>query len=639
MNAWRRDRFGDQLDRTWDAALAGHPSDEANVSHEHLALLRQFHALDTAPGPDALFVERLAQQWAVGSRSPVRQFHRPVLAQPRPDRAPHRAPAIPLPLRRRWLALAATLLLVLAGASILWLAQPGPEIEQRSIPAVAFEVTPATPSTATSEGTRPLLHTTFDPVSVGVSLQGESAISLEYMVRLLAGEAYRQNGPASGDQGVSVVIVLRGVLDAQSSGPSLVYRQGETVAQVAAPNAPVSLGEGDAWLTSMEDLATAVNSSGGPATLLRFASGVPSDGTYFEFSPVGDYLFAHDPAGPAWPDGPLTIDIQDVSLSKGDTHQIDIRDDQPYLLLTSGTGAVRVSKDGSSRGASTIATSLADYPPGAYTITRDLPSEVDLFLARWTSAEREGPAVTSPVSAPEAETLLIATIDPDLIDAGPEADWSYAGLFTKAAFHPGQQIELDSATWGAGLTTTTVTDGMLSLVSQGPVAVLRAGDRRPTVMPPGQPMTLAAGDTAFYDGSRGVVIENKADTDAAFIRLVAFDPPEEFFPVVPYPENIWGPKTPLVDVGMTQQFTGPVVVTIQQIVLSTAQPLNLEVGENEVVFISTEDGSALQFAQDGSQSPITTGPSTLHDKGPGAYTITRPSDPPVAVYLVRMSNA
>jgi hypothetical protein len=177
MNAWRRDRFGDQLDRTWDAALAGHLSDEANVSHEHLALLRHFHALDTAPGPDALFVERLAQQWAVGSRSPVRQFHRPVLAPPRPDRAPHRAPAVPLPVRRRWLALAATLLLVLAGASILWLAQPGPEIEQRSIPAVAFEVMPATPSTATSEGTRPLLHATFDPVSVGVSLQGESAIS------------------------------------------------------------------------------------------------------------------------------------------------------------------------------------------------------------------------------------------------------------------------------------------------------------------------------------------------------------------------------------------------------------------------------------------------------------------------------
>ena len=538
------------------------------------------------------------------------------------------SPQRPYTAGRHWIpALAAALAVLLGGILFIWLGATRNEPEEHVIPAVVVQATPGTPANGGADPHR-LLAATFNPASIGATDQAAWTTSLEYLLDIPTGETYRQNGPESGDTGISVVVVTKGTFDAVSSGPTLLYRSGEDTGQEIAPNTRFALSVGDAWIASMDDLATAANTGGAPAELLRSAIGKPGDGTYFEFTPSGGYPFAHDPKGPALPDGPVTVDLQRIPLEKGDSYGTEVRANESYLLVTSGTGAVRIAKDGSNRGASASATSLGDYPSGAYTIMRDLSGSVDLYLARWSSATVAIPDGSPSDVVPASATLLNATIDPAGLGIANQADWGYTGIFTKSGLHPGQTIVLDASNWGAGLTATSVIDGAISLVAQGAVAVQRAGDPQSRQIAPGEAVTLTAGDAVFFDGSHGVEISNPTDADASFLTFVAFEAPDQFFPDVPYPTNSWGPKAPLVDLDMSQQFAGPVVLTVQQFTIDREQPLYLEVGSNEVVFYSTDDGSALQFAQEGAGQPITSGTTVLHDKGPGRYTITRQSPDP-----------
>jgi hypothetical protein len=630
-----QDLMRDPLNRSWDAVV----STPAAADQPEQAVLRQFHGIDTAPGPDPRFVERLALQLGAFEQARTRMLPDSVSPTvPMPALLPP-SPVNRLGSKRRWVpALAAALAMLLGGILVIWFATAANDSDEPVIPAVVMEATPGTQIGAFgAEGT--LLSAAFDPASIGVNLQATSTVSLEYVVRIDTPGAFRQSGPETGDRGISALMVLRGTFDAQSSGPSLVYRQGETVGQDVAPDVSVTLGEGDAWMTSMQDLATAINTSGGPAKLLRFAAGLPGEGTYFEFSPNGDYLFAHDPEGPAWTGGPITIDVQAAPLSKGDTHKIQARGDETYLLLTSGTGAVRIAKDGSARGASTVATSLADYPPGAYTVTRDLTGDVEIYLARWRGAASGGSTGAPEVGTPATHTLLDATIDPGTIAAGPETNWNYSGVFPKAGLHPGQSITLDASNWGSGLTVTQVLDGSLSLVADGPAQVVRAGASALEPIPAGKTLVLAAGDAVFYDGSLGATLRNDSDTDASLLTFAAFEVPDQFFPDVAYPEHLWGPLTPSVDLDLTQQFGGPVTVSVERTTLDQNQSMTVEVSENELVFCDTDDGSLVQFMQAGSKQPIPGGRILLHDKGTGSYTLTRLVDDPVEVTIVRLRQA
>jgi hypothetical protein len=453
------------------------------------------------------------------------------------------------------------------------------------------------------------------------------------------GETYRQDGPESGDRGISVVVVNRGPFDARSSGPTLYIRKGESVGQEIPSNTSITLAAGDAWIASMADLATASNTSDGPATLVRAAIGEPGDGTYFEFSPPGGYPFAHDPSVPELPAGPVTVDVQQVSLDPGDTHAVEIRADEPYLLVTNGNGAVRVTRDGSNRGASTTATSLGDYPPGAYTISRDLTGTVGIYLARWTSAVASGLATPVIADAPAFETLLNATVDPQAIAAGPASAWDYSGVFHKGGLRPGESITLDAANWGAGLTVTHVLAGTLTLETEVPAQIVRAGSSSQEIVPAGSSIALATGDAVFLDASHGAEIRNGTDTDANLLIFAVFEVPDQFFPDVPYPENLWGPLDPSVDFDLTQRFDGPVTVSVERVTLDQDQSISVDVGENELVYFDTDDGSAVHFQQEGSDRAIPGGRIVLHDKGPGSYTLTRLQDDPVDVTIVRLRAA
>jgi hypothetical protein len=634
-----QDLMRDSLNRSWDAVVATAPASSRITGQTEQMALQQFHALDTTPGPDPRFVERLAVQLGASGQAAVRM-------QPPPSAplAPKPSARPPAPLdrkftERRWVpALAAALAVLLGGILVIRFAVTDNDPAEPVIPAAVVQATPTTAIGAFgAEGT--LLSATFDPASIGATVHADSTISLEYVVRLDPHQAFRQSGPESGDRGVSALMVLRSEFDAQSSGPSLVYRRGETVGQQFGANVSISLTEGDAWITSMQDLATATEASGAPGKLLRFATGIPGGDTYFQFSPIGDYLFAQDPEGPAWPEGLLTIDVQAEPLSQGDTHQIDIRDDETYLLLTSGTGSVRISKDGSARGASSTATSLADYPPGAYTVTRDLDGDVEIYLARWRSASGGGPASPPNVDTRDVNTLLNATIDPAAIDAGAAENWNYSGVFPKTGLHPGQAITLDASNWGSGLTVTRVIDGALAFVANGPARVLRAGASEQESIPARTPIVLSAGDTVFFDGSLGVELRGNSDSDTSLLTFAAFEVPDEFFPDVAYPENLWGPLTPSVDLELTQHFDGPVTVSFERTILDQNQSVAVDVGENELVFVDTDDGSLIQFQQEGSTRPIPGGRILLHDKGPGRYTLTRLDDDLVEVTIVRVHQA
>jgi hypothetical protein len=543
-----------------------------------------------------------------------------------------------MPSHQRLAALAAALVLAFSGALVLWLAQPDAELEERSIPAVAFDSTPdATPSSA--GGALPLLNATFDPARIGATGQETWTNAVESLVDVPAGETYRQDGPESGDNGISVVVVTIGTFDAVSSGPTLLYRRGESAGEDVAPNTVIALAEDDAWIVSMDDLVTASNTSGAPSQLLWYGMGVTGDGHNFVFAPSSRGNFAHDPQGPGWPKGPVTIDIQRATLSKGTTHKVEVRDDESFLLLTSGTGAVRMTKDGTSRGASTTATSLGDYPPGAYTISRDLSADVDLYLARWTSAVPAVQSTDPAADVPAIETLLNATVDPEAIAVGPQAAWNYSGVFPKQGLHPGQSIILDATNWGAGLTATQVLDGKLTLETKGPAQIVRSGSSGQELVSGGSSIALETGDAVFLDASHGAELRNDSEADVSLYTIAAFDVLDQFFPDVPYPENLWGPLAPSVDLDLTQQFDGPVTVTFQRTTLDQDQSISVEVGENELVYFDTDDGSLVHFQLAGSDRPIPGGRIVLHDKGPGTYTVTRLQDDPVEITIVRMSNA
>jgi hypothetical protein len=243
------------------------------------------------------------------------------------------------------------------------------------------------------------------------------------------------------------------------------------------------------------------------------------------------------------------------------------------------------------------------------------------------------------VGTPATHTLLDATIDPGTIAAGPETNWNYSGVFPKAGLHPGQSITLDASNWGSGLTVTQVLDGSLSLVADGPAQVVRAGGNTQELIPAGKTLVLAAGDAVFYDGSLGATLRNDSDTDASLLTFAAFEVPDQFFPDVAYPEHLWGPLTPSVDLDLTQQFGGPVTVSVERTTLDQNQSMTVEVSENELVFCDTDDGSLVQFMQAGSKQPIPGGRILLHDKGTGSYTLTRLVDDPVEVTIVRLRQA
>ncbi len=387
MSVWDQQLAGDQLNQAWDAAIVGSTLDEPQANYADLAMLRRFHALDTTPGPDADFVKRLRQQMVFGDRSQALAPHPGSLAPPLPGPKPSPTRREQSPQFRKWVALAAMLLLVLGGTLVLWIAQHKVDPEERSIPAAIFETAPATAAVASGEA--PLLHVTIDPMSIGATGQATWTVALEYLVNIDTGETYRQNGPLSGDIGISVVVVTTGTFDAISSGPTLIYRKGLDTGEQIAPNTAISLAEGDAWMTSMDDLASASNTSDTASQILRYAMGKVGDspyGPYFEFTPAFVGTFAQDQQGPGWREGAVTIDLQRVPLDKHEMQKIEIRAGESFLLVTSGTGAVRITKDGSNHGASTTASSLGDYPPGSYTVSRDLSGTVDLYLARWSSA-------------------------------------------------------------------------------------------------------------------------------------------------------------------------------------------------------------------------------------------------------------
>lgn len=636
MRARFGDRAPDSLDQLWDAMVLGLAPGDQTLDTDG-ALLQRFHALDVAPGPSPAFVERLEQQLAVGWARSSAAPSASVPAEPHRRWSPPRESSVHMS-RNRWMyTLAAVLTLLFGGLLAIWLANSGDDANERVIPAVTVDEPPFASPIAGEPGPT-LLSVTIDPAIIGATGQTQWNIVDMYVLQVPPGNDVTMSGPDSDDQGMSTIIVTEGTLEAESAGRSLIVRatDGRLIEQAAGT--PVTLQDGDAWIVSMTDAAVASNTTDGPAAFLRYALGTSAD-QYFDYSPAAHPPFAHDVTGPTLPNGPIRLEVQELSLAQDDTIKVVIGEDDSVMLLSPYDGAVRITRQGTARGASTNATSLGDYPPGTYTITRELPGPAELYLARWTSAAPASNADT-PTTAPLARVeLLNSTIDPAAIDITNASDWNYTGIFTKSGLLPGQEIVLDGANWGAGLSVTTVFDGTLDFISAATTEVQRAGDEVRDRVEPGETVTLQAGDAVFYDGSRGARFQNIADTPAEFLTLAAFDVPEVFFPDVPYPPNLWGPKAPLVDLDMTQKFQGPVVVTVEQVTLAHGQALDLDIGPNDIMFLSTADGSALQFFREGSAQSITTGPSTLHDKGPGHYTITRAASAPADILVVRMTSA
>lgn len=494
--------------------------------------------------------------------------------------------------------------------------------------------TPALDTARSSSAIETLLHTTIDPAAIGVTVEETSTVALEYVLEIPAGRTYRQQGT---DNGISVVIVLTGTFDATSPGPSLVFQDGDTSGREVAPDAVTALSEGDVWIASADDLASATNTADTQSDFLRYVFGDAGSDTYFHFTPSGGYPFAHETDGPPWPSGPITIDIQRIPLEQDDSHMVDIHGGESLLLLAPNGGAVRITKDGTNRGASSNATSLGDYPTGAYTITHELSEPGEIYLARWTGASVS--AASEAADAPVIETLLNATVDPEAIAAGPQAAWNYSGVFPKQGLRPGQSIVLDGTNWGAGLTVTQVLAGELTLESGGPVQLARAGASSQEIVPAGSSIMLATGDAVMLDASLGAELRNDSEADVSLYTFAAFDVPDQFFPDVPYPENLWGPLAPSVDLDLSQQFDGPVTVSFQRTTLGQDESISVEVGENELVYFDTDDGSLVHFQQAGSSQAIPGGRIVLHDKGPGAYTLTRLQEDPVELTIVRLRAA
>jgi hypothetical protein len=77
----------------------------------------------------------------------------------------------------------------------------------------------------------------------------------------------------------------------------------------------------------------------------------------------------------------------------------------------------------------------------------------------------------------------------------------------------------------------------------------------------------------------------------------------------------------------------------QRTTLDPEQSISVDVGENELVYFDTDDGSLVHFQLEGTDRAIPGGRIVLHDKGPGTYTLTRLQDDPVDITIVRLRAA
>lgn len=320
----------DPLVAAWDAVVRGDRETPAGCDPSDIAVLRQFHTLESIPPPSDAFLADLERQPAL--LAPQR-FERVATSVPPPHgnaTGSRTSPAsgrlsMPFGSSRRFTSVAAAALLAIllvAGPLVFYVTHKGPS-EPPAIPAAVI-VPPAM---------EPLMQMDFAPPLWDLPA-ATTWNHMEFSMFMVdPGASFSTDIPwYTSVDGPMMIVALSGDLIVRPHGPALVYRAGsDSRAPVESPaEEPVILGPNDTIVYSTADTAAGTNPGSDPVRALYGMAGVFVPGTPMEMldppditrmdSQYGEYFTSLATDG-------ATVSIQHLQLAPLDTFVYELEPD------------------------------------------------------------------------------------------------------------------------------------------------------------------------------------------------------------------------------------------------------------------------------------------------------------------------
>jgi hypothetical protein len=253
------------------------------------------------------------------------------------------------------------------------------------------------------------------------------------------------------------------------------------------------------------------------------------------------------------------------------------------------------------------------------------------------------------LSGPTAETLFAASIDPDDISAaGQQLEWNKA-LLSYMEIEPGVTYNTDHPAFFCchGLAVYQIIDGRLTIETDGPVQIFRAGATSPESAGFGVPVELHTGDTAITEMSEPPADITNASSAMTFYLagyVYKLDSPE------PPGACCWPEGYQDAELAWAQTFTpsvetaGPVSLSLEKIVFAPGATFEFDSASSQVLLGAVPSGRLqTRFLNaDGSEEDIfmmdRIGPTVFDMVSLFAGTAVRfinSTDEPVTLYLFR----
>jgi hypothetical protein len=661
----------DSLVLLWDAVASGSASPGPGDNAGDFSLISQLLDRDDAPMPDPGFLSRLEGEviglGTGGAATPKTSFSSRLLqgvasASLRPTFKWDPDPRSRLAGYGRWFAAQAAgvllLLIAIGSVGIIYLA--GQSDNTPTIPAIVVD-DDATPESDPPEVER-LLNAVIDPAAVGAEGQSEWTTASLFMFTLESGEGFALDREAWGSS-LNVFTMLQGELSVQSGSSSLVFRQGTNVPETVNAGARITIEAGDSWVAGFDTHVSGQNDGSSDADVLIHAN----TKDWAAFSPPDSFpgamaRWGHTDVSDLTIqfDGPVTLDLQRVTLGQDEELNVVVSDSETLLLLTEDGNMVRLTKDGTEagapRGVSTNSPALHTYPEGAYTITRDYSDPVTLYIARMSNAPAGAQDVTStPAAAPasteatpvasavQPESIASLEIDPASLEAAPAEVWNNLE-FAEVHVMPGDSFSTDAPYFIAldGVAVYHIREGMLRLTVDGPLDLYRAGTDAPEQIAAGTPVDVTPGDTVAFALETMATLENTEAGELVMLGGYVSDYTEMSGSItVPagYVDPFWN-----VDSDIEPLNPGPVTISYERWSLPPGGFTHVEVqeGDHGLGWNNQSNKAVRMLPGTHDELPDATGVITpkliLDDLDPGDYTFFNPHDVPLTFYLMRVDQ-
>jgi hypothetical protein len=233
-------------------------------------------------------------------------------------------------------------------------------------------------------------------------------------------------------------------------------------------------------------------------------------------------------------DGPVTFDLQRVTLGQDEELNVVVSDTETLLLVTDAGNMVRITRDGASAGISTTASALHTYPEGAYTISGGYTMSPDsngtttVYIARMRNAaagaqnvastptaESASPEATPVASAVRPESIVTLEIDPTELGIGSPDTWDRME-FALVTVKVGEGFTTDHPyfTCCDGIAIFHIQQGSASFEVDGPVDLYTAGaEQGPARIASGTLIDLEPGDSVVLAKYALAIVANTGSAE------------------------------------------------------------------------------------------------------------------------------